>query len=560
MDKTISISLGGFSFTIDEVAYRKLKAYLDAIRRSLNNMEGTDEIMSDVEIRIAELFKERMGTREVVNEWDVDHIVSVMGSPEQYIDEGADTEEDFGFTAGSSTAKKKLFRDPDDKVLAGVLSGLAHYLGIESWITRVGWLVLFFADIPFTGASFTILAYIIFWIILPKAVTTEQKYQMHGQPANFENIKKNVSQFANDNSATISSASSTFSDILKVLVKLVLAFFGIILILIGIGFVISAILILVLSAIKIPFLIFDNSFDYPWQDWLAKSLIFLTVIIPALFSILLGAKLISRRVKVNRILAGSALGLWVIAIIGSSVLSFSIMKNFNNEIEFADKKAYTVVQDTLVVAFDDYQFKSKKNLSFGIGNSSNEFVEFNNETHRVIPKEIEIFQSTDDQVWVEVVYFAKGSSLDDARKSAEQINYNYALNTKGELNLNQFLSLGDKAKIRNQSVSVNLYIPKEKTLFLENTKRAYFYETGSNYRNYKDGNNKFYKFVEGKVNCLNCKDLDSEDEKSEDKSAKVKISRDGIDIQDGKDKVIINTKQIKITDGTDSINIDVTGN
>ncbi|MGB6092673.1 MAG: PspC domain-containing protein, partial [Moheibacter sp.] len=141
MDKTISISLGGYSFIIDEPAYLKLKKYLDDIRRSLKGMEGTDDVISDVEIRIAELFKEKLGNREVVSEPEVDQIIGIMGKPEQYVDdEDAETgsERKSGFTSGAATAgKKKLYRDPDDKVLGGVLSGIAHYIGIESWSTRV---------------------------------------------------------------------------------------------------------------------------------------------------------------------------------------------------------------------------------------------------------------------------------------------------------------------------------------------------------------------------------------------------------------------------------------
>src|SRR5690625_6040191 len=132
MDKTISISLGGFSFIIDEVAYNKLKKYLDQIRISLGNIEGVDEIMSDIEVRIAELFKERLSGREVVNSFDVEHVIEVMGEPEQYVDE--DAEGTTSFKQSSETKKKKLYRDPKDKVLAGVLSGLAHYIGVETWI------------------------------------------------------------------------------------------------------------------------------------------------------------------------------------------------------------------------------------------------------------------------------------------------------------------------------------------------------------------------------------------------------------------------------------------
>src|SRR5690606_21274938 len=151
MDKTISISLGGFSFIVDDRAFLKLKNYLDEIRRSLHGMEGTDDIIADVETRIAELFKEKLGTREVVNEMDVDHIIVIMRRTEQSVDEEDTTDnKTYAYSGPTQTStadgtKKKLYRDPNDKIIAGVLSGLAHYLGIETWITRVIWIILFFA-------------------------------------------------------------------------------------------------------------------------------------------------------------------------------------------------------------------------------------------------------------------------------------------------------------------------------------------------------------------------------------------------------------------------------
>src|SRR5690606_9996588 len=125
MYKTISISLGGFSFIVDDRAYLKLKSYLDEIRRSLHGMEGTDDIIADVETRIAELFKEKLGAREVVNESDVEHIVQIMGRPEQYIEEEPETNSTYSGSTYKSAAsgekvKKKLYRDPNDKIIAGV--------------------------------------------------------------------------------------------------------------------------------------------------------------------------------------------------------------------------------------------------------------------------------------------------------------------------------------------------------------------------------------------------------------------------------------------------------
>lgn len=86
MNKTININLGGIFFHIDELAYQKLKLYLDAIRRSLSDdPQGRDEILSDIELRIGELLSERItNNRMVINENDIDEITKIMGRPEDY--------------------------------------------------------------------------------------------------------------------------------------------------------------------------------------------------------------------------------------------------------------------------------------------------------------------------------------------------------------------------------------------------------------------------------------------------------------------------------------------
>lgn len=557
MDKTISISLGGFSFIIDENAYDSLKKYLDQIRISLGNMEGIDDIMSDVEIRIAELFKERLLGREVVNILDVKHVIEVMGEPEQYVDEGS--ENTSNHKSISEIKKKKLYRDPKDKVLAGVLSGLAHYLGVETWITRVAWIVLFFADIPLTGTMFTILSYVILWIILPKAETTSQRYEMLGKTADLENIKKTVIQFSNEVKETTTNTSSTIGQILRSLAKIALIVFGCIFILMGVAFLITAILVFVISAVSIPFIFFQNSFDHTWQDWLAKALVFLVIVIPAIFSIVIGARLISPRVKLNKFLVLGSLGSWIASIVGVAVLSLTVVKNYANEINFSEKNSYSVTQDTLVVEFKEHQFKGKKRMNFGFDFDSSEFFKIDGETLREIPKKIEVYQSDDDQIWVETVYFSKGSDMDDARKNAEKIEYNYQLNANGKLSLDAFFKLSENAKIRSQSIVINLYLPKDKLVNFKNIKTVITKVKGSNFENYEDGINKFYKFVDEKLECLNCIHADTSIVDSTN-GEKLNNLTEGINIQDGDDKIIINKNKIKITDGTDSININVLGN
>ena len=105
MNKTVNINIGGLFFHIDEDAYQKLSRYFDAIKRSLSNSSGKDEIMKDIEMRVAELFTERQKSdKHVINNVDVDQVVAVMGQPEDYrIDDDAEASKNEPFYVPNKT-------------------------------------------------------------------------------------------------------------------------------------------------------------------------------------------------------------------------------------------------------------------------------------------------------------------------------------------------------------------------------------------------------------------------------------------------------------------------
>lgn len=573
MDKTISISLGGFSFIVDDRAYLKLKSYLDEIRHSLHGMEGTDDIIADVETRIAELFKERLGVREVVNEHDVEHIVGIMGRPEQYMDEEevepkktySSASSSYKSTASGERVKKKLYRDPNDKIIAGVLSGLAHYLGVDTWITRVLFIVLLFSDLFISWTTVTIIGYIVLWIILPKAETASQKYEMFGQAGDFETIKKNASQAASEMKGVASDASSALGKIFHVLGKILLVFVGIMLICTGIGLIIAAISLVIATFTEIPMQFFGYILDDQWQDITSKILFVILFAIPAILLIMLGSRLISSRVKINRTFVWSSLGIWLLAVIGSGILAMSVAKNFFHEIEYTDEKSYSIPADTISVSFNEFKNDGKYKYKW-FNNGNDGFAEIDGNLHLKIEKDIQIKQSDDQNVKVEILYKSKGKNMDNARQNAESIQYDYKVNANGEIELNSYIILPKGSKFRNQEVEIILYIPASKTVQTINTEDIILFNDKNEYE-YEYGENKFFKFTDGKFQCTNCEhDEEHYDEdqiihiSADSDSAQVRVTREGVRIEDGKDKVIIDKKQIKISDGTDSLNIDLSGN
>ena len=146
MNKTVSINLGGLVFHIDEDAFQKLSHYFDAIKRSLSNTKGQEEIINDIEMRVGELVVEKhKSDKQVISIKQVDEIISIMGQPEDY---RIDDEEPKNTTSNfeTLTRDKKLFRDKDEAVIGGVLAGLGHYFGIDKVFLRILFLVLFFVD------------------------------------------------------------------------------------------------------------------------------------------------------------------------------------------------------------------------------------------------------------------------------------------------------------------------------------------------------------------------------------------------------------------------------
>lgn len=232
MNKTVTVNIGGSVFHIEEHAYEQLKNYLDALRRQLSGSEGRDEILQDIESRLAEMFNEKLQhVRQVITQAQVSEAMEIMGRPEQV----AGTEMNEPTNSSTETQGrgfKRLYRDADDKVIGGVCSGISHYVGIDPLWLRLGFAAAFF--IWGTG----LLLYIILLIILPKARTTAEKLEMKGQPVTVKSIKETIEDEVSDIKARLSgekpknsrSAISNFFDALGAIlvagIKFIVAFIG----------------------------------------------------------------------------------------------------------------------------------------------------------------------------------------------------------------------------------------------------------------------------------------------------------------------------------------------
>ncbi|MDB2631466.1 PspC domain-containing protein, partial [Flavobacteriaceae bacterium] len=346
MKKTISINLAGLFFHIDEDAYKELQNYLAAVKRSMQNEQGTSEIIADIEARIAELFSERISSsQQVITSKIVEDIIDIMGQPEDYnID---DDNNDSNTRTDSAQTTKRLFRDKENAFVGGVSAGLGHYLGIDPLWMRLIWILLVF------GLGTGVLLYLIMWILIPAANTTAEKLSMMGKPINITNIEEQVKEgFGNvkehldkvtekvkqqDFNALQTKSRSFFealSSILSICFKFFIKGIGILLIISGIFAMITtsiSFFTLGIFGVTIPGIEINSLLSTPIIPlWLITIILLIVVIVPPLFIVFLGLKLLeTKSTFLNKTARISLLILWGVALSCLIALSLQQLVDFN---------------------------------------------------------------------------------------------------------------------------------------------------------------------------------------------------------------------------------------
>jgi phage shock protein PspC (stress-responsive transcriptional regulator) len=179
MKKTVSVNLGNRVYNIDDDAFVRLKEYLDRIESYFSDEKEREDIINDIELRISELLTERMKPeKQIITLQDVDEVIRIMGDPHEI----SGSEEQSHHASGEKrTGPRRIYRNPDDRMLGGVCGGLGAYLGIDPVIVRILFVLFLIFGIGF-------LVYIILWIVIPEAKTTAQKLEMRGDTVNASNI------------------------------------------------------------------------------------------------------------------------------------------------------------------------------------------------------------------------------------------------------------------------------------------------------------------------------------------------------------------------------------
>ncbi len=589
MNKTININLGGVFFHIDEVAYQKLKNYLDAIRRSLSDdPKGRDEIITDIETRIGELLSVKIkDIRQVINEQDIDEVIEVMGKPEDYmVDEEIFNDDSYGNY--SSQRRKKLYRDGSDRFLGGVSSGMAHYLNIDVIWIRLGWLVAAF------GFGFGFIVYPLLWILLPEANSTAEKLEMEGAEVNITNIEKKIRDEFSETSTRVKNgigevsekvknadykkygarAKSGSQDFVDTLGKVFVTIFMIIGKFIGVLLIILAVVTILGMLIGMFTL---GSLDFIHDDWLFRdsamynnsglpvwvlsALIFVLVAIPFFFLFALGLRILSNNTKsIGKTTKLSLLGVWIVALL---VAIFFGTRQFMNS---AYDGSVTNTQELMYSTSDTLEIKMVDNkdisnhLDLKRSWRSEIIIDANNQ-EKIYSNNIRlnILTSDNETMYAKVRKLSQGKSRKDARDNADLIEYEYELSAE-ELRIDGYFLAELNNRFSEQRVYMDLYLPEDQVVYLDNSTRTFLYDV-DNVQNIYDNDmvKHYFKMTPEGFNCLDCSEsvinIDHDDD-----SFNMKIDEEGVHIEiqeDGREKseVKIDASGIIVKSSKDSISI-----
>lgn len=518
MNKTVNINLVGTSFHIDEDAYGKLSRYLSAIRKSLNSTEGSEEIMRDIEARIAELFLDKVDNQtQVITLRDLDEVIAVMGQPEDYEVENEAFQEATDANHQNYTRKstRSLFRDIDDKFISGVSSGIGHYLGIQAIWIRILWILLVIA-----GFGSPILIYILLWILMPAAISTSDKLKMKGEQINISNIEKKFKEgfdnvadkVKNADYNKVKDSTSSFFDglgnIITVLVKVFVKLIGILIIFFSLTTLITILIsFITLGSINLwgnnemsQYIAMVDTTNIPL--WVSAILVLFAIGIPLFALFILGLKLLISNLKsIGKTTKILLIVLWVLSIIGIIIVGVrQATQQAYDGCVLVEERMPIKALDTLYISMNaDYHYDSE------VRRSGNLSIKYNKQNDRIIYSSnitLDIKSSKDSIVKILIHKKAEGNSHLDAKNRAQAIDYNYSLN-QNKLSLDGFFTSEIINKFRSQKLEIIIMLPENMIISPDPNANSYFsYNSSAKQVLEKDGH--YFRISKSGFECLDC--------------------------------------------------------
>ncbi|MEI6576294.1 MAG: PspC domain-containing protein [Bacteroidota bacterium] len=499
MKKNFNVNIGGIIFHIDEDAFEKLEHYQLNLRLHFEGTEGREEILNDIEIRFAEMLQSRLSdAKQVIVMEDIDFLIAAMGQPTDF----GDSDESHSYE--KTNRPKRFYRDPENKVISGVCSGLAAYFHVDPL-----WIRLAFVLITFAGVGTPILAYCILWLIIPQANTTTERLEMRGEKVNISNIEKSIKEEFGEMSNRINdlgkeakdvymrnrkTGKNIFEKVFAFLMEIVNYFFRAIVVLFGVFFLIIGLFLLIgilISMIDTGNVLYVSSFGIStfslpvflriFLDTKDQSIaiagLFLVIVIPLLMLIYTGARLIFGFKSRSRFVGIPAFSLFIGGLIISGFMGFGLLKSFNHKA--IDERDYKLIQpqnNTLTIGL-----KTDKRLEtlgydekrWGIGNW-NMISSGDTNIYFGLPT-LEFIRSESDSFQISMYAMARGENYNQGLIRAKKVIYQFS-QSDTLLSLNPYFFLPSDEKYRGQKVKLVVKVPvgksikllKETSMFFEN--------------------------------------------------------------------------------------------
>ena len=519
MKKTLNINIGNSIIHIEEDAYELLTGYLIEVKQHFGKSADDFEIVSDIENRIAEMFLEILQSQQkpVIELEDVQVVIGLMGSVEDFDNEQEDEPADTNATPGATPfIEKKLYRDTDEAMVAGVCSGLSHYLKIDVSVLRV----ITVLTVLLGGSG--LLAYLILWVAIPKARTRSEKMAMKGEAINLQGFKRNFEEELSMLKDNLQQAGDHFEPLVKRSGSFITEFGEVmgaflqgagktIFKLIAIIMMIAASLLFIAAFISLaaifgfwdsgtnelfPFTIIDESY---FRTFLFAA--FITIIIPILALILFSVRVAFNSKPASKTFSYGLLLIWLAGLSVSIFFIARITYQFKEEAEFTqsvqlkpfatykldiDRSRFFSKEDSLkyqlnaadyagkIIQHDsdhpDHPFASPRNVSLRIEKSDS-----------ATPSLIESYRS-------------QGLNFEVALNNAKNIQYDFK-QADSVLSFSSAIHLKKNANWRDQRVELVLRVPVGTRLKIDHDLNRYIQSFSIWACNEDDANDELYEVV-----------------------------------------------------------------
>lgn len=475
MNKTIIININGIVFHIEEDAYEVLRTYMTEVKRHFAYSPDSEEIVTDIENRLAEMFNERLAKdqKQVIVLADVLFVTGTMGNVNDFeIDDDDDNNPRFG---------RKLFRDAEDKILGGICAGLGHFFHIEArWMRLIAISLIFFGGIGLP-------IYLILWIIMPAAITRADKMAMKGEPINIQNFKKNFDEEIEGLRGGFHRAHSevrpAIYQIGKFIVSIATLFIKFIVAMVAFAGILAMIALFIGLIVFLGYWNSNELNTFPfnivnpgYKSVLAFSF-FIIVFIPIVALVIFALRVLIKRIQVSKTVYFSMLIVWIAGLVLGAFHASKIASEFNDKAEYSVTTPLSP-SPVYYLRVNPVEFLTKDDsIRYNIDESN-----FNGtltSRHRDFDEprsvRIQIVKGDVDKPTLIQEYSAKGSNFEEALSTSRRVKHGF-MQKDSLLIFDPRTHLRRGELWRDQTVNLILRVPENTKIMIEQPVNDYLNE------------------------------------------------------------------------------------